>query len=65
MDNITRIEHCTSWFAQTDSPAPAGFRWTTVLREDACEDCQALRVAGYHAECTDAVLRRKEDCPRY
>ena len=60
------IQHCTAHTAQTDHPAPLGWRWVTVLAEDACDDCRDGKDVGHdHLECCAATLRRVQNEPRY
>ncbi len=60
------IDHCTSYTAEMEYPAPPGLRWTTVLAADACENCRDGRSCGHdHVECCRAELRRIDACPEY
>ena len=59
---MQRIEHCTAEQAQASHPAPAGYRWVTVLSDDACDYCRDGVYVGYdHLECCAAELRRSDD----
>lgn len=60
------IQHCTSHAAQMDCQAPLGWRWVTVLAEDACDDCRDGVTVGHdHIECCAATLQRVQTEVRY
>ena len=62
----TAIDYCTSFTAEQEHPAPAGFRWVTTLSADACPACrEGISVGHDHVECCRAELRKIDACPKY